>query len=75
MPPKKKVARPGARRPQHKHCFIWAGKDGKVKIVCAHCPQVYASLDLSQTYTEEELRRAVRGSQAGHAHICSLPIN
>lgn len=69
MPPPRRFA-----RKKHEHHVIWAGRDGRVQRVCAHCPMVFGEYDLRATYTDEELRRAVRGSQAGHAHLCTLPV-
>lgn len=73
MPP---PSRRFARKPRAcSHCVIWAGSDGKIKRVCAHCPQVFGELDLRATYTEEQLRAAVKSSQRGHKHMCKRAIS
>lgn len=53
------------------HHLVWFDGEPLVKIGCAHCTYVSRELDLSSTYTDQEISRAIESSRASHARLCN----
>lgn len=56
-----------------RHHLVWRAEGTTVTIGCAHCGHASARLDLSATYTEDLVARAVASSRAGHQRVCKGP--
>ncbi len=59
---------------KHEHCLIWTGRDGIFVIRCAHCDHVQAQIDVSLTYSEEEIEAAAKASRSAHAKNKHAPV-
>lgn len=53
------------------HHLVWFDGEPVVKIGCAHCEYVSRQMDLTFTYTDDEIHRAIQSSRRSHARLCN----
>jgi hypothetical protein len=53
------------------HHLVWFDGEPIVKIGCAHCAYVSREIDLSSTYTDDEIQTAIQSSRYSHARLCN----
>lgn len=53
------------------HHLVWFDGEPVIKIGCAHCTYVSHQLDLTATYSDDEIRHAIESSRRSHARLCN----